>query len=99
MRGTGTSGDGNGGNAVSVGAYQGDAFQSWGLVARYANFGGPMNESHNTHTSYVKPGNNTGPNPTILNVNPTLYDNGGGTPRTANETRPKSYGVLICIKA
>jgi microcystin-dependent protein len=87
MRGTGTSGDGNGGNAVALASYQGDAFQGhvhkWGGSSNAV--GGGTSSLNNNGTRNIDTST-----PTTDGVN--------GTPRTADETRPKSYGVLICIK-
>jgi microcystin-dependent protein len=83
MRGTGTNGDGNGGDAITLGTYQADEFKS---------------HSHNlgvsSSTSNVAGGGLnvvSGPNTT----SPVI--SGGANSTGGTESRPKSYGVLYCI--
>ncbi len=93
LRGNGTNADGNGGDAVSLGAYQGDVFQSH---YHYMNSPSATSGGNNLYGGGVSgnvAGNSAG------NVREPTADPAVGAVRAGTETRPKSYGVLYCIKS
>lgn len=73
---------------------QGDAFQTHGHrlaeQAQSATHSGPRNAPH--HYASGEYGH------AISDVTSVIEANGGGTPRTSAETRPKNVAVLFCIK-
>ncbi len=94
MRGTGTNGDLSGGTPVGLGTYQGDVFasHSHGFSTNTANSSNIANGA-GVYMSNTAFGAGTHWIASTNLTNTVLIQNSGGA-----ETRPKSYGVLICIK-
>lgn len=98
LRGTGTNGDSNGGDAVSLGAYQGDATAKKGL-----SLTDPGHDHDMTSNGTNGNAGSTAPYSSVAAYSYTNTDDiqasttGITLGSTDNETRPKSYGVTYCI--
>lgn len=92
LRGSGTNGDAQGGTSVNVGQFQNDSFQG-----HWHNFWSMYTAQSGSSTNVLTVGT---PNADLGNsyVRNAVSDGTNGTPRVSSETRPKAYGVLMCIK-
>lgn len=102
LRGTGTNNDSNGGVGVNLGVYQGDAFQghyhNFQYGTRFDGNGGFGPSFYGTPMGAYSDGNVPTKN-TASNMAVDAINGAHGTISQSTETRPKSYGVLMCVKS
>jgi hypothetical protein len=102
-RGAGASGKLTNANSVAfsgtLGTYQNDELQGFGLFGQYSNLASPLNANNYIQNNKVHPGfADGGSGVTPLNISGMLISDGNGTPRTGTETNPANLSLTYIIK-